>query len=299
MDFKEDEIYMILYDEIQKLKAFQCEDRCVLSVYLNTNPADLEAQNGAWKIHLKNGLKRMEEYLTASKNEKEINAYKELKKRVEREIIDHQSELLKGVVIFASPQEDLWWVRYVQIPVKNNFYWEETPHLEQLRYMYKAYPYAGVVMPSLRGIRVLDTSMGIINEELFYEFDPGLEVWTEQKGVRNSGRVQGRTSGPGAGSVGGGGAGGNSPVIGGTFGGSPVDELDHRLKENLERFYKSMGSKIEKLKKERKWEEVHVVGDAEHAKSFCKSLQDKPKNCVYKNLINNDPGKILHEVFEV
>lgn len=296
MDFKEDEIYMILYDEIQKLKAFRCEDRCVLSVYLNTNPADSEAQNGAWKIHLKNGLKRLEEYLTASKNEKELKAYKELKKKVEREIVDHQSELLKGVVIFASPHEDLWWVRYVQIPVKNNFYWEETPHLEQLRYMYKAYPYAGIVMPSLRGIRVLDTSMGIINEEIFYEFDSGLEVWTEQQGVRTSGRIQGRSTGPGTGA---GGAGGTSPAVGGTVGGSPVDELDHRLRENLERFYKSMGSKIEKLKKERKWEEVHVVGDAEHAKSFCKSLQDKPKNCVYKNLINNDPGKILHEVFEV
>lgn len=296
MDFKEDENFMILYDEIQKLKAFRCEDRCVLSVYLNTNPADSEAQNGAWKIHLKNGLKRLDEYLTASKNEKELKAYRDLKKKVEREIIDHQGELQKGVVIFASPTENLWWVRYVQISVKNNFYWEETPQLDQLRYMYKAYPYAGIVMPSLKGIRVLDTSMGIINEEIFYEFDSGLEVWTEQQGVRTSGRIQGRSSGPGTGA---GGAGGTSPAVGGTVGGSPVDELDHRLRENLERFYKSMGGKIEKLKKERKWEEIHVVGDAEHAKSFSKTLQDKPKNCVYKNLFNNDPGKILHEVFEV
>lgn len=281
---------MTLYDEIQELKAFRCDDRCVLSIYLNTNPADSEAQNGAWKIHLKNGLKKLDEYLSASRDEKEINAYRELKKKVEREITDHQGELLKGVVIFASPHENLWWVRYVQIPVKNNFHWEETPQLDQLRYMYKAYPYAGVVMPSLRGIRVLDTSMGIINEEFFYEFDSGLEVWTEQRGVRSSGRVSG------VGSAGGGASGGSTPVSGG---GSPVDELDHRLKENLDRFYKDMGGKIEKLKKERRWEEVHVVGDAEHAKSFAKSLNDKPKSCVYKNLMNNDPGKILHEVFEV
>ncbi|MFP3513500.1 antiporter, partial [Peribacillus sp. SIMBA_075] len=58
---------MTLYDEIQELKQFECEGRCVLSVYLNTNPADREAQNGAWKIQLKNGLKRLDEYLTASK----------------------------------------------------------------------------------------------------------------------------------------------------------------------------------------------------------------------------------------
>ena len=39
-----------------------------------------------------------------------------------------------------------------------------------------------------------------------------------------------------------------------------------------------MGSKIEKLKKERRWEEVHVIGEAEHAQSFSKVLNKKPKN---------------------
>lgn len=293
---------MTLYDEIQELKNFECKDRCVLSVYLNTNPADLDAQNGAWRIHLKNGLKRVEEYLEASHNEKEIENYKSLRKKVEREINDNQDDLQKGVVIFASPHKDLWSVHYVQVPVKTNFHWETEPVLDQLKYMYKAYPYAGVVLPSLKGIRVLDTSMGIINEELYFEFDANLEVWTEQKGVRSSGRVQGRAgagaNSAGAGSPGGGAAGGNSPVIGGSGGGSPVDELDHRLKENLERFYKDMGSKIEKLKKERKWEEIHVVGEADHAKSFSKALQKKPESCIYKNFINSSPSNILHEVFE-
>ncbi|AIY06497.1 hypothetical protein Plano_2532 [Planococcus sp. PAMC 21323] len=274
---------MTLYDKIQELKSFECPDRCVLSVYLNTNPTDLNAQNGAWKIHLKNGLKRLDEYLKASNNEEEMKAYKNIRKKVEKEILDNQNELQKGVVIFASEQNDLWSVHYVQVPVKTSFHWENKPELEELRYMYKAYPYAGIVLPGFKGIRVIDTSMGIINEEFFYEFDSGLEVWTEQKGARSSGRV---------------GVGAGSTVTGGG-GGSPSDELDHRLKENLERFYKDMGGKMDKLKKERKWEEIHVVGEADHAKSFAKTLQQKPKSCVYKNLMNNDPGKILHEVFEV
>ncbi|MDE0584252.1 VLRF1 family aeRF1-type release factor [Planococcus sp. A6] len=286
---------MTLYDEIQKLKQFECEDRCVLSVYLNTNPADREAQNGAWKIQLKNGLKRLDEYLTASKDEEELKAYKALRKKVEKEITDNQGDLQKGVVIFASTQDDLFWVKHLQISVKTDFQWENKPALDQLRYIYKAYPYAGVVLPSFKGIRVLDTSVGIVNEEVYYEFDAGLEVWTEQKGVRSSGRIQGRS---GAGSTGGGAAGGNSPVIGGSGGGSPTDELDHRLKENLDRFYKDMGSKIEKLKKERRWEEIHVIGEAEHAQSFSKVLHKKPNSCIHKNLINNSADKILHEVFE-
>ncbi len=286
---------MTLYDEIQELKQFECEDRCVLSVYLNTNPADREAQNGAWKIQLKNGLKRLDEYLTASKDENELKAYKELRKKVEKEITDNQGDLQKGVVIFASTKDDLFWVKHLQISVKTDFQWENKPALDQLRYIYKAYPYAGVVLPSFKGIRVLDTSVGIVNEEVYYEFDAGLEVWTEQKGVRSSGRIQGRS---GAGSTGGGAAGGNSPVIGGSGGGSPTDELDHRLKENLDRFYKDMGSKIEKLKKERRWEEIHVIGEAEHAQSFSKVLHKKPNSCIHKNLINNSADKILHEVFE-
>ena len=276
---------MTLYDEIQKLKAFQCEDRCVLSVYLNTNPADLDAQNGAWKIHLKNGLKRLDEYLTASQDEKEMKNYKELRKKVEKEITDNQSDLQKGVVIFASPHEDLWSVHYVQVSVKTSFHWEEKPVLDELRYMYKAYPYSGIILPSFKGIRILDTSMGIINEELFYEFDSGLEVWTEQKGVHSSGRV------PGGNAIAGGAhLGGNS--------GSHADDLDHRLKENLERFYKDMSAKIEKLKKERHWEEIHVIGETEHAKSFSSALNKKPTSCIYKNLINSSPGQIIHEVFE-
>lgn len=278
---------MSLYSEIQELKNFHCEDRCVLSVYLNTNPADLNAQNGAWRIHLKNGLKRLDEYLTASQDEKEIETYKKLKKKVEREIMDHQNDLHKGVIIFASPHQDLWFVHYVQVPVKTSFHWETKPVLDELRYMYKAYPYAGVILPSQKGLRILDTSMGIINEEIFHEFDSGLDFWNEQKGVHSATH----TAGSNTGAFGGGAhVGGNS--------GSAADDFNWRMKENLERFYKEKASEIEKLKKERHWDEIHIVGEAEHAKAFSKVLPTKPASCLTKNLTNSSPSQILHEVFE-
>ena len=37
---------MSLSKELQTLKEFHCDDRCVLSVYLNTNPGDPEQLNG-------------------------------------------------------------------------------------------------------------------------------------------------------------------------------------------------------------------------------------------------------------
>ena len=100
MDVKLKEVteFMSISKELNALKEFQCNDRCVLSVYLNTNPADPDQLKGAWKIHLKSGLKRMEEYITASKNEDELKAFKKVKDKVVKEIDDHSNELRKGVV---------------------------------------------------------------------------------------------------------------------------------------------------------------------------------------------------------
>lgn len=263
---------MSLSEELQNLKEFKCDSRCVLSVYLNTNPADPEQQNGAWRIHLKNGLKRITEYLDASQDEKEIKAYKKLKDKVVKEIEDNQNELNKGVVIFAAEDPELWSVHYVQVQVKTSFHWENHPVVEEMEYMLKAYPEAGIILPSFGEVRILDTAMGFVNGEKSYEFDSGLQVWKEQNRVTSSFQT-------------------------GT-GGTHSDGLDQRLKENLERFYKEIGTIVEKMRKELNWKEIYVVGEAELANSFSSSLRTKPNNSIYKNLINVEARKVLHQVFE-
>ena len=262
---------MSLSENLKELKEFECSSRCVLSVYLNTNPADPEQHNGAWKIHLKNGLKRIDEYLEASNDEKEIKAYRKLKEKVTKEIENNQNDLNKGVVIFASLDPELWSVHYVQVQVKTSFHWEDHPVIEEMEYMLKAYPEAGIIMPSFGEVRILDTAMGFVNGEKSYAFDSGLEVWKEQKSVRSS--LQ-------------------------RGGGGQSDGLDDRLRENLERFYKELGVTVEKMRKERNWKELYVVGEAELANSFAKTLRTKPNNCIYKNLINIQSSKVLHHVFE-
>ncbi len=263
---------MTLTKELQQLKDFQSDERSVLSIYLNTNPADPEQQNGAWKIHLKNGFKRIEQYLAASEDTKELAAFKELKEKVEKEIENHQDDLHKGIVIFASQEPKLWSVHYVQVPVKTSFHWENHPVVEELSYMHKAYPEAGVVLPSFGEVRILDTAMGVVKDELTYTFDSGLEVWREQKGM--------------------------NPYENRGTAGSHVDDLDHRLRENLHRFYKEMGSTVEQLKKKRDWEEIHIAGEADLANSFASILNVEPASCIHKNLNNSDPGQIIHQVFE-
>jgi hypothetical protein len=263
---------MTLSKELQTLKDFHSDDRCVLSAYLNTNPGDPEQLNGAWRIHLKSGLKRIEEYLTASKDEKELKAFHELKNKIETEVEDNKNDLSKGVVIFASVDPELWSVYYVQVPVKTSFHWENKPMTEEMEYMYKAYPEAGIVLPSFGEVRILDTAMGSVNGEIVFEFDPNLEGWGE------------RNKASAAHNVG--------------MGSSKGDAIEPRLRENLQRFYKGMGEIVEKLKKERGWREIHVSGEADLANAFAETLREKPASCIYKNLNNSKPNDVLHQVFE-
>jgi len=263
---------MGLNKEIQYLKEFHSGERSVLSVYLNTNPGDPDQLNGAWKIHLKNGLKDLDKYLTASNNDKELKFFNKLKKKVMDEIGDNQNDLSKGVIIFASEDPQLWSVYYVQVPVKSSFHWEDHPVLEELEYMYKAYPEAGIILPSFGEVRIFDTAMGTIKDELIYRFDPNLEVWGEEKNMDPDGQH--------------------------VIGSSKVDFLESRLRENLYRFYKEMGTNVEQLKKSRGWSEIHVAGEAELAIAFSETLRDKPASCIYKNLNNSKPSDVIYQVFE-
>lgn len=262
---------MRISEDVKKLKAFRCDDRCVLSVYLNTNPADPEQQQAAWRIHLKSGLKRLDEYLVASGDEKELTAYRLVKDRVMKEVEDKQNDLAKGVIIFAAAEPEMWSVHYVQVAVKTNFHWENHAMTEALEYMLKAYPEAGIILPSYSNVRILDTAMGRVQDEKVYAFDSGLDVWKEQKGEISS--IQR-------------GVGGHT------------DGFDIRLKENLNRFYKDMGSVVSKMKAKRGWKEIHVAGEAELANSFASILSEKPESCIHKNFGKLNNNHIIQKVFE-
>ncbi|WP_280770199.1 VLRF1 family aeRF1-type release factor [Salipaludibacillus daqingensis] len=263
---------MALENELQNLKDFTCaESKCVLSIYLNTDPADQDQQKGEWKIRLKNGLNRIQEYLDASSDESELKSYKKLKKKVDNEIQQNRTALQKGVIIFASEHEDLWSVHYLQVPVETSFHWEASPVLDQLNELHEKYPRAGVILPNQDEVKVIDTSLGEVNDERTYQFDPGSEDWSFKEGLASSDRT--------------------------ASGASHVDKLQQRFEENRHRFYKKMAGNVEQLKKDRGWKEVYLVGEAEMIRSFETSLRTKPAGSVNKNLNNAATTKVLEEVF--
>lgn len=264
---------MALENELQHLREFECEEeKCVLSIYLNTDPADQDQQKGEWKIRLKNGLNRIQEYLDASGDETEIKSYKKLKKKVDDEIKQNRTDLQKGVIIFASEHEDLWSVHYVQVPVETSFYWERQPVLDQLTELYEKYPRSGVILPNQDEVKIIDTSLGEVNEERTYEFDLGSEEWNFKDGLASSDRT--------------------------ASGASHVDKLQQRFEENRHRFYKKMADNVDRLKKDRNWKEIHLVGEGEMIRSFETSLRTKPAGAINKNLNKAAPTKILEEVFK-
>lgn len=240
-------------------------------MYLNINPGDPQQLNGGWKIHLKNGFKRIDEYLSASQDESELKAFKELKKKVTEEVESNLNNLSKSVVVFAAVEPELWSVHYVQVPVKTSFHWENQPMTEELEYMYKAYPEAGIILPSYREIRILDTAMGAVKEEIFYDFDSIDERWKIRKTEQTDPKEQGDAE-------------------------KPVVKL--RPRSNLKGFYKGMDQEINRLKKERDWHEVHVSGETDLANAFADILREKPASCIHKNLTNSKASDVIHQVFE-
>ena len=266
---------MSLNEQLKTLKEFHCNDRCVLSVYLNTNPGDPQQLNGGWKIHLKNGFKRIDEYLTASEDEKELKAFHKLKQKITDEIDSKQNNLSKSVVIFAAIEPELWSVHYIQVPVKTSFHWEQQPMTEEMEYMYKAYPEAGIVLPSFGEVRILDTAMGAVKDELTYEFDSNVEEWRIRK-IESANHDRGDSS--------------SEKEAG--------PALETRPRSNIKGFYKGMEKVVDKLKKERGWQEIHISGEIELANTFAETMREKPASCIYKNLNKRKANDVIHQVFE-
>ena len=103
----------------------------MLTVYLNTDRSDPDQQGGEWKIALKNGFNRLEEYLESAPEEQE--RLKDLRLKVEEYVHSKERELPRSFIFFASRDSGIWEALELQVPVETNFYWEEDPMLDALK----------------------------------------------------------------------------------------------------------------------------------------------------------------------
>lgn len=263
---------MGLRNELEELKELEFNHDAVFSVYLNTDRSDQDQQKGEWQIHLKNGIKRIREYLEAANNEKELKSFEKLSKKVDKEIQNNRTDLLRSVVIFASEEADLFSVHYLQVPVETSFHWERRPILEPLEDIQRDYPRSGIILPNMDEVKIIDTALGELNEVKSYEFDSGKEEWVLYEGTATSERMASGTS--------------------------HVDKFQHRFKENLSRFYKDMNERVENFRRDRGWEQVYVVGEAETVKIFINTMKKKPTGVLHKNLNSSRPYDVIKEIYK-
>src|SRR5690625_5029336 len=235
-------------------------DGNVLTVYLNTNPGSED-----WKIRLKNGLRKTEEYVAAS-NPEQVKVFKKICKKVDQTIKDNQTSFTNSLICFAS-KEHLF-IYKLQVPVENDFQWKKDPAVEQLDTLFEKYSKSGVVLLQRDKVTLLTSSLGELIHETHYEFDLEKENWKQYKGI----------------------------AFGNVYSSSANhrDKFDRRIRENQSRWYKRIAPIIERYARNQKWKDVHLAGPAE----LTNEMKDQLNLKVTGETTRNYSGKSAHAVLE-
>ncbi|WP_077327916.1 VLRF1 family aeRF1-type release factor [Virgibacillus siamensis] len=246
----------------------------VFSMYLNTDPSDPEQQAGEWKIHFKNGLRNFESYLEESNNKEELENFQLVKQKAEKYVHSNEQYLQRGVILFASADERVWYATKVQLGVETEFYWEETPQLDQLKKLHWEFPKSGIILVQQDQIKVVETAMNEILDEFHYEFDVNTDHWRQFTGPHKAGASMG--------------AGGKS---------TQQDNFKERYQANRQRWYKQIAPKMDKMAKDHDWKKLFVVGESDGSHELEEYLNKPVTQVIHKNMLDHEETEVLKTVF--
>ncbi|GGG25294.1 VLRF1 family aeRF1-type release factor [Paenibacillus abyssi] len=261
---------MQILQQLPKLKSYcpKPTDR-VLTIYLNTEPDS--TQQSAWKIRLKNGLKRLREYTEAEGIQEQVDQFDKLQPQVEKWVDEQRNDLKKGLILSACSSGELLFLDRVQIPVPNAFYWSEKPMLEDFEALLKQYPAMGIIQIGSENATVLDTCLGEILKETRYEWDIDQESWKEMRGLAHSNKQASSAS--------------------------HKDQFNKRLRVNRQRWLKDFCSILKSHERKNKWDEVVLTGETSLTSEMTKTLQPDSYRVLNKNLNGMPNPQVLKEVY--
>ncbi|HEX7064557.1 MAG TPA: VLRF1 family aeRF1-type release factor [Bacillales bacterium] len=263
---------MNLKTKLDELKKVEFEKpKKVFTMYLDTDRSKPDQQNGEWKIRLKNGLKQLQQYIENSGADDELKQFKTIKEKVQNEIRDNERDLLRGVILFATADGEIWFVEKLPISVETAFYWETSPAVSQLESLEKRYPYMGVLLIQKDRAAVLETEMGILEDKNHYTLDLETNDWREHQGPQGDDL---------------------------TVGGQKKDQFQERVEANRQRWFKNLASKIEKKAGKRNWEQLYLVGEKDEIEDLKPYFNKKIDKTIPRNLLNRRPHEILNQVLE-
>lgn len=244
----------------------------VFTMYLNTDRSDPNQQGGEWKIHFKNGMRNFEKYLQRDENKEELNNFLKIKKKVTEFIQENEQRFQRGVIVFASADDDIWFAKCVQMRMQDEFYWQETPEISQLVELKEKYPKLGIILVQQNHIKVINSETNRIKDTINFELDVDTEDWRVKQGPR---RVH--TAGSGGPNV-------------------QKDNYDSRYAANQQRWYKKIAPQLDKLAKDNEWERIYISGEGDGAKELARLMNKPVDTILQKNMLDHEETKVLEEV---
>ncbi|MFD1415637.1 VLRF1 family aeRF1-type release factor [Oceanobacillus jeddahense] len=247
----------------------------IFTMYLNTDLSDPDQQSGEWKIHLKNGLNNFEHYLKEADNEEELKNYKKVKKQVKAFMDEIERDLMRGVIIVASADGEVWIAERVQMHLENEFEWQETPVLDQLKSLSEKYPKTGIILVQQNQVKLIDSNLNQVKDTAEYELDVEEDTWKMKQGPRHGRAKQGM----GANSV-------------------QKDLFNDRYEANQYRWYKSIAPKLDKQAKDREWKRIFIVGEAPASKTLETEMNKDVEEVILKNMLDHEESKVLETILD-
>lgn len=266
--FKRSVITMTFEQEIKNLESIHKEgtDK-IYSMYLNTDPSDPDQQGGKWKIQLKKSLQNFTNLLKEDDNKEELENFKIVKDKVERYMEAVEQDLARGVILFASV-DDVWFAKKVQMRLKSEFDWEAEPNLQQLKKLEIEFPKTGIILVQQNLVKVIDAHLNIIRDVHNYELNLDTEDWTVKKGPgRGGGEVN-----------------------------YQEDKYENKVSAHQQRWYKSIAPKLDKLTKDKEWEEIYLLGEREAVNELDKQMNKEITFIVNKNMLHHEESEVLKEL---
>jgi len=182
---------MISTGDLQTLSRWQAKPESpVLSVYLDTDRSrEINIGRGFERV-LKDMLREIRQKLDKHKRE---GFYLDAE-RVQN-FTEEYRDLKRGLVIFSDASENFFWVRDLNVRVRNSGRWDQTPYLRPLIEILDEYERYGVVLTDRLQARLFTVYLGEIDEhkDAFAEADvkhiksPGTDHLLSQMNIQRKG----------------------------------------------------------------------------------------------------------------
>lgn len=259
---------MMIFDkDLRRLKDQSSKDG-YLTIYLSTDQTSNDQQKGEWKIRLKNGLKKLEEY-NKSIGEKDLAVFNKMQNKAIKEIHKLQTELPKGIIFIVAANGEFL-LKKLQIQVENEFYWEKEPILTQLEKIRADYPLEGILFIQKEGVFAIETSIGEVKHEMVYELDIENDDWRKQEGVAATERMASSAN--------------------------HRDKYEQRFEANQHRWFKALANTLQKEARSKGWNTIYLLGEEELTSVFENYLQFSSVKKMNKNYKKFSSKEIVGQV---